>query len=89
MKKERIDQISNTFKTFDDMFSLVKKGDLSFLNRECGTNNYPEINWMMDHFLANEEYEKCDFLSKLELPQTSRETLNKESEWLKSNFKRK
>jgi hypothetical protein len=89
MKKERINQVSNTFKTFDDMFSLVKRGDLSFLNRECGTNNYPEINWMMDHFLANEEYEKCDFLSRLELPQTSSETLDKEIEWLKSNFKRK
>jgi len=86
MKKEKINQTSNTFKTFDAMFSLVQKGDLSFLNRECGTNNYPEINWMLDHFLAKEEYEKCDFLSRLELPQASSETLDKEAEWLKSNF---
>jgi len=89
MKDNTISQISDSFKTFDGMFSLVKKGDLSFLNREYGTNDYPEIKWMMDYFLEKEEYEKCDFLSKLKLPQASRETLNKESEWLKSNFGRK
>jgi len=67
----------------------VKKGNFSFLSRECGTNNYPEINWMMDYFSEKEEYEKCDFLSKLKLPQASIETLDKEVECIKSNFGRK
>jgi hypothetical protein len=55
------------------------------LNRECGTNNYPEITWMMEYFIDNEEYVKCEFLSKLKLPQPTKEKLNKEIEWLKLN----
>lgn len=57
------------------MYYLLKSGDYSFLNRECGTNNYT---WMMEYFIDNEEYEKYKFLSKLELSQPTKEKLNKE-----------
>jgi len=85
MKKEDFIEVVNSFKTFDTMFSLLEKSDYSFLNRECGTNNYPEIKWMMEYFIEKEEYEKCRFLSKLNLPNTSKEKLNEEIEWLKLN----
>jgi hypothetical protein len=85
MNQESLIEIANSFKTFDDMYYLLKKGDYSFLNRECGTNNYPEITWMIEYFTEKEEYEKCYFLSKLELPQPTKERLNKEIEWLKLN----
>lgn len=85
MKKEDLIEVVNSFKTFDTMFSLLEKGDYSFLNRECGTNDYPEIKWMIEYFIEKEEYEKCDFLSNLKLPKPSEEKLNKEIEWLKLN----
>ena len=85
MKEKDLIKVANSFKTFDDMYYLLKDGDYTFLNRECGTNNYPEINWMMEYFIDNEEYEKCEFLSKLELPQPTKEKLNKEIEWLELN----
>jgi hypothetical protein len=37
---------------------------------------------MKDYFLEKEEYEKCDFLSKLELPEIPKEVIDKEIEWL-------
>ena len=86
MKWEDLIKIYDSFKTFDDMFFLLENGDYTFLSRECGTNNYPEMKWMIDYFLEKEEYEKCDFLSKLKLPQASSEKLDKEVEWIKSNF---
>ncbi len=76
-------KIVNSFKTFDDMYYLLNDGDYTFLNRECGTNNYPEIRWMIEYFTDIEEYEKCEFLSKLELPQPTKEELNKEIERLR------
>lgn len=67
MKKDLI-EAANSFKTFDTMYDLLKKGDYSFLSREYGTNNYPEIGWMIQYFTENEEYEKCKFLTQLNLP---------------------
>lgn len=74
--------VANSFKTFDTMFELLKVGDYSFLNRESGTMNYPEIKWMIEYFIKSEEYEKCDFLTNLELPKPSKEKLDKEMGWL-------
>ena len=85
MKKDLLNKISSSFKTYDDTFALLKNGDYSFLSRECGTNNYPEIKWMIDYFLEKEEYEKCNYLSELKLPQASREKLDKEVKWLLKN----
>ena len=65
MKKENLVEVSNSFKTFDTMYDLLKNGDYSFLNKEYGTNNYPEIRWMIEYFTENEEYEKCEFLTHL------------------------
>ncbi len=87
MKKEDLIEVVNSFKTFDTMYSLLQEGDYSFLNRECGTNNYPEIKWMIEYFIEKEEYEKCDFLSNLKkLPEPTIKKLNKELEWLKLNI---
>jgi hypothetical protein len=46
--------------------------------------NYPQIKWMIEYFTKSENYEKCDFLTKLELPKPSIDKLNSEIEWLKS-----
>lgn len=85
MKKEDIIDVANSYKSFDTMYDLLKVGDYSFLNRECGTMNYPEIKWMIEYFIKNEEYEKCDFITKLELPKPTIDKLNSEIEWLKHN----
>jgi hypothetical protein len=79
---KNINKVANSFKTYDDLFSSLEKGDYSVLSRECGTNNYPIINWMIDFFLEKEEYHKCNFLSKLRLPEPSKERLDKEIRWL-------
>ena len=65
---EDIIEVSNTFKTYEQMYELLINNDFSFLNREYGTMNYPEIEWMIEYFTEKEEYEKCNFLRNLELP---------------------
>jgi hypothetical protein len=85
MKKEELIEVANSFRTFDTMYDLLKSGDFSFLSRKCGTNIYPEIQWMIQCFTEKEEYEKCEFLSKLELPKPSNDKLDSELEWLKLN----
>lgn len=85
MKNEDLIDVADSYKSFDTMFELLKVGDYSFLNRECGTMNYPEIKWMIEYFIKYEEYEKCNFLTNLELPKPSKDKLNSEIEWLKIN----
>jgi len=82
MRIEELDKVRHSFRTFDIIFFLIEKGDFSLINRKCGTNDYPQIKWMIDYFIEKEEYEKCDFLSKLKLPQVSKERLDIEIEWL-------
>jgi len=85
MKKKDLIDVVNSFKTFDTMYELLKNGDYSFLNRECGSIAYPEIKWMIEYFIEKEEYEKCGFLKNLKLIKPTDEKLNKELEWLKLN----
>jgi hypothetical protein len=66
-KKDLID-VANSFKTYEEMYELLLNNDFSFLSRELGTNKYPQIEWMIEYFENNEQYEKCNFLLKLELP---------------------
>jgi hypothetical protein len=68
MNKEDLIDVANSFKTYEQMYKLLVNNDFSFLSRELGTNKYPQIEWMIEYFENNEEYEKCDFLLKLELP---------------------
>ena len=65
---EDLIEVSNTFKTYEQMYELLINNDFSFLSREYGTMNYPEIRWMIEYFTEKEEYEKCNFLRNLELP---------------------
>ena len=65
--KEDIIEVSNTFKTYEQMYELLINNDFSFLRRESGTMNYPEIEWMIEYFTEKEEYEKCNFLRNLKL----------------------
>ena len=62
---EKIKHIANQFKTYEEMYDLLVSGDHSFLLREYGTNNYPQLRWMIEHFTEKEEYEKCSFLLDL------------------------
>jgi hypothetical protein len=70
---EDIIVVSNTFKTYEQMYELLLNNDFSFLRREFGTINYPEIEWMIEYFMEKEEYEKCNFLRNLELPKLIKE----------------
>jgi hypothetical protein len=68
MNKLDLIDVANSFKTYEQMYKLLVNNDFSFLSRQLGTNKYPQIEWMIEYFENNEEYEKCDFLLKLELP---------------------
>jgi hypothetical protein len=67
MNNERIKEIASRFMTYEEMYNLVSSGDFSFLSKKLGTNEYPQIRWMIEYFAEKEEYEKCQFLSNLEL----------------------
>ena len=74
--------IANSFMTFDRMYEHIIKGDYSVLKRKFGTNDYPEIHWLIEHFIKKEEYEKCHILSKLQLPKVDDAKIEKEIiEW--------
>jgi len=85
MKKEDLIETVNSFKTFDEIYEHLVIDDFSVISRKCGTNEYPQINWMIDAFLKTEDYEKCEFLKNLKLPKPSNDELNKELKWLKLN----
>lgn len=68
MHIEDLNEVSNSFKTYEQMYELLVNNDFSFLSREYGTMNYPEIEWMIEYFEEKEEYEKCHFLRNLEFP---------------------
>lgn len=53
MKNEDLIDVADSYKSFDTMFELLKVGDYSFLNRECGTMNYPEIYTHVSNQLLN------------------------------------
>lgn len=63
-KKDLID-VANSFKTYEEMYESLLNNDFSFLSRELGTNRYPQIEWMIEYFENNEQYEKCHFLLNL------------------------
>jgi hypothetical protein len=65
MDKKDIIEVSNSFKTYEEMYWLLLNNDFSFLLRELGSNRYPQIEWMIEYFENNEQYEKCDFLLNL------------------------
>jgi hypothetical protein len=67
MDKKDIIEVANSFKTYEEMYELLNNGDFSFLSRELGTNRYPQIEWIIEYFENKEEYEKCEFLSKLQI----------------------
>ena len=68
MDKKDIIEVANSFLSYEEMYELLNNGDFSFLSRELGTNRYPQIEWMIEYFENKEEYEKCEFLSKLQIP---------------------
>jgi hypothetical protein len=57
MNDEGIKEVASSFKTYEEMYSLISSGDFSFLSRELGTNEYPQIRWMIEYFSEREEYE--------------------------------
>lgn len=67
MRNEDIDEVINSFKTYEEMYELLLNNDFSCIHKELGTNRYPQIEWMIEYFQNKEEYEKCDFLLKLKL----------------------
>lgn len=80
----QIKSVADSFITFDDMYDYLIRGDFSVLQRQAGTNVYPQIGWMINSFLEKEEYEKALFLKELKLPLVTEEKLQKEKEILKN-----
>lgn len=69
MNNRKIKEVASSFKTYDEMYDLILSGDFSFLSRKLGTNEYPQLRWMIEYFKDREDYEKCSFLSKIKLPE--------------------
>ena len=65
MNKKYLIDVSNSFKTYEEMYELLLNNDFSFLSKELGTDRYPQIEWMIEYFENTEQFEKCDFLLKL------------------------
>ena len=65
MNKKNLIGVASSFKTYEEMYELLLNNDFSFLSKELGTNRYPEIEWMIEYFENNEQYEKCNFLLNL------------------------
>jgi hypothetical protein len=78
MNNEDLNKVVNSFITFDEMYDRLKIGDISVISRKLGTNEYPQINWLIDYFIEKEEYEKCEFLKNIKLPRVTNNTLNNE-----------
>jgi hypothetical protein len=81
MKNKDIQDVANSFRTLDDIYIEIEKGNLGVLSRELATNNYPQIKWLIDYFLKIEDYNKIVFLQKLKLPQVSQERINLEKKY--------
>ena len=81
MKPPDIQDVANSFRTLDDIYIEIEKGNLDVLSRELATNNYPQIKWLIDYFLKIEDYNKIVFLQKLKLPQISQERINLEKKY--------
>jgi hypothetical protein len=81
MKTKDIQDVADSFRTLNDIYIEIEKGNLDVLSRELATNNYPEIKWLIDYFLEIEDYNKIVFLQKLKLPQVSQESINLEKKY--------
>jgi hypothetical protein len=85
MRKE-IKDVVDSFRTLDEIFIEIEKGNLNVLSREFGTNNYPQIRWLISYFLEIEDYHKIVFLQKLKLPEVNKERINLEKKYIKKGF---
>jgi hypothetical protein len=81
MKTKDIQDVVDSFRTLDEIFIEIEKGNINVLKREVTTNNYPQIKWLIDYFLEIEDYNKIIFLQKLKLPQVSQERINLEKKY--------
>lgn len=86
MQKKDIKEVVDSFRTLDDIYFELEKGNLKVLSREFGTNNYPQIRWLINYFLEIEDYHKIVFLQKLSLPKVSKERIDLEKNYLKKGF---
>jgi len=85
MKKE-IKDVVDSFRTLDEIFIEIEKGNLNVLSRELGTNKYPQIRWLINYFLEIEDYHKIVFLQKLKLPKATKERINLEKKYKKKGY---
>jgi hypothetical protein len=67
INKQDINEVANSFLSYEEMYELLNNGNFKFLSRELSTNRYPQIEWMIEYFENKEQYEKCHFLSKLQI----------------------
>lgn len=85
MNPEQINPVAKTFKSYESQLDLLKHGDTEFLTRQCGTNSWPQIKWLIEHFTNKGDLEAVVFLLNLKLPKPSNLKLIYEREWLKQN----
>jgi len=86
MERKEIQEFLHSFRTLDDIYIEIEKGNLNVLSREFGTNKYPQIRWLNNYFLEIEDYHKIVFLQKLKLPKVSKERIDLEKIYLKKGF---
>jgi hypothetical protein len=86
MEQKKIQEVVDSFRTLDDIYIEIEKGNLSVLSRKISTNEYPQIRWLINYFLEIEDYRKILFLKKLKLPKVSKERIKLEKEYLKTPY---
>jgi hypothetical protein len=86
MEQKKIQEVVDSFRTLDDIYIEIEKGNLSVLSRKMGTNEYPQIRWLINYFLEIEDYRKIVFLKKLKLPKVGKERIKLEKEYLKMPY---
>lgn len=68
MVDNRIRKIVESFKSYDELYQLIVDNNYNIKSvflKELGTNNYPELDWMIEYFIKKEEYEKVIILRHL------------------------
>jgi hypothetical protein len=85
MDENEIKKVADSYRTFDMMYDALEKNNfnpIGILSRELGTNEYPEITWLMEYFLSIEDYDKCEKLKNIIIIPIDRKKLNIEKMWL-------
>lgn len=91
MNKQKIKEVAETFRTFDDIYNTIIKNGVEtsrfMLDHDCIWKRL-ELQWLFDYFLQKEDYEKCAILKDLMVnnfiaPEDKQTELNSKLQFIK------